>query len=93
MSGITHEDTAARLANDPAVQKAYLGVSSDNSNINLTDDAQGQAELSSKNVPVEARPQPRRSANQQIGLDIEDLVSCLPILPIQPVIAKLIFFI
>ena len=71
---ITHEDTAARLANDPAVQKAYLGVSSDNSNINLTDDAQGQAELSSKNVPVEARPQPRRSANQQIGLDIEDLV-------------------
>ena len=71
---ITHEDTAARLANDPAVQKAYLGVSSDNSNINLTDDAQGQAELSSKNVLVEARPQPRRSANQQIGLDIEDLV-------------------
>ena len=70
----THEDTAARLANDPAVQKAYLGVSSDNSNINLTDDAQGQAELSSKNVLVEARPQPRRSANQQIGLDIEDLV-------------------
>ena len=71
---ITHEDTAARLANDPAVQKAYLGVSSDNSNINLTDEAQGQAELSSKNVTVEARPQPRRSANQQIGLDIEDLV-------------------
>ena len=71
---ITHEDTAARLANDPAVQKAYLGVSSDNSNINLTDEAQGQAELSSKNVLVEARPQPRRSANQQIGLDIEDLV-------------------
>ena len=71
---ITHEDTAARLANDPAVQKAYLGVSSDNSNINLTDDAQGQAELSSKNMLVEARPQPRRSANQQIGLDIEDLV-------------------
>ena len=71
---ITHEDTAARLANDPAVQKAYLGVSSDNSNINLTDDTQGQAELSSKNVLVEARPQPRRSANQQIGLDIEDLV-------------------
>ena len=71
---ITHEDTAARLANDPAVQKAYLGVSSDNSNINLTDDTQGQAELSSKNMLVEARPQPRRSANQQIGLDIEDLV-------------------
>ena len=71
---ITHEDTAARLANDPAVQKAYLGVSSDNSNINLTDDTQGQAELSSKNVLVEARPQPRRSANQQIGLDIEELV-------------------
>jgi branched-chain amino acid transport system ATP-binding protein len=71
---ITHEDTAARLATDPAVQKAYLGVSSDNSNINLTDDAQGQSDLASNNVPVEARPQPRRSANQQIGLDIEDLV-------------------
>ena len=71
---ITHEDTAARLANDPAVQKAYLGVSSDNSNINLTDDAQGQADLSSNNVLVEARRQPRRSANQQIGLDIEELV-------------------
>jgi branched-chain amino acid transport system ATP-binding protein len=71
---ITHEDTAARLATDPAVQKAYLGVSSENSNINLADDAKGQKDLYSETVPVELRPQPRRSANQQIGLDIEDLV-------------------
>jgi branched-chain amino acid transport system ATP-binding protein len=71
---ITHEDTATRLATDPAVQKAYLGVSSENSNINLADDAKGQKDLYSETVPVELRPQPRRSANQQIGLDIEDLV-------------------
>lgn len=71
---ITHEDTAARLATDPAVQKAYLGVSSENSNINLADDAKGKKDLYSETVPVELRPQPRRSANQQIGLDIEDLV-------------------
>ena len=71
---ITHEDTAARLATDPAVQKAYLGVSSENSNINLTGDAKGKSDLYSETVPVELRPQPRRSANQQIGLDIEDLV-------------------
>ena len=71
---ITHEDTAARLATDPAVQKAYLGVSSENSNINLTGDAKGKPDLYSETVPVELRPQPRRSANQQIGLDIEDLV-------------------
>ena len=71
---ITHEDTAVRLATDPAVQKAYLGVSSQNSNINLADDAKGKKDLYSETVPVELRPQPRRSANQQIGLDIEDLV-------------------
>jgi branched-chain amino acid transport system ATP-binding protein len=71
---ITHEDTATRLATDPAVQKAYLGVSSENSNINLADDAKGKKDLYSETVPVELRPQPRRSANQQIGLDIEDLV-------------------
>jgi branched-chain amino acid transport system ATP-binding protein len=71
---ITHEDTAARLATDPAVQKAYLGVSSENLNINLADDAKGKKDLYSETVPVELRPQPRRSANQQIGLDIEDLV-------------------
>lgn len=71
---ITHEDTAARLATDPAVQKAYLGVSSENSNINLADDVKGKKDLYSETVPVELRPQPRRSANQQIGLDIEDLV-------------------
>ena len=71
---ITHEDTAARLATDPAVQKAYLGVSSENSNINLTGDAKGKSDLYSETMPVELRPQPRRSANQQIGLDIEDLV-------------------
>ena len=71
---ITHEDTAARLATDPAVQKAYLGASSENSNINLTGDAKGKSDLYSETVPVELRPQPRRSANQQIGLDIEDLV-------------------
>ena len=71
---ITHEDTAARLATDPAVQKAYLGVSSENSNIYLADDVKGKKDLYSETVPVELRPQPRRSANQQIGLDIEDLV-------------------
>ena len=30
---------------------------------------------------------------ENLGLDLEDLISCLPILPRHPVIAKLIFFI
>ena len=68
---IVHHDTAQNLARDPAVQKAYLG-------------AGGKAEAKSPQpapqVDVPTIPPstmdatPRRSAEQQIGLSIDDIV-------------------
>ena len=77
---IIHEDTADRLANDPAVQAAYLG-------------AGGQASAKPQKVakvPAEkpagerlgitplttgSSTTPRRSADEQIGLSIDDIVA------------------
>lgn len=69
---ITHEDTAAKLANDPAVQKAYLGAGG-----GATKAASRTAplvEVHRKAAPA-ADPTPRRSAEQQIGTSIDDLVA------------------
>ena len=71
---ITHEDTAARLATDPAVQKAYLGVGKDSSTVILTKAEPSKSIVEIAKSVTEVRPSIRRSANQQIGLDIEDLV-------------------
>ena len=66
---ITHEDTAARLATDPAVQKAYLGAGSKSA-------AKPSGPAAPKaDVPVVvAKAPPRRTADQQTGLDIDDIV-------------------
>jgi branched-chain amino acid transport system ATP-binding protein len=71
---IKHEDTAARLATDPAVQKAYLGVGSNSGRTTKTNIVPVQSNAVQASSLVEARPQPRYTANQQIGLNIEDLV-------------------
>ena len=71
---ITFEDTAAKLANDPAVQKAYLGVGKDSSTVILTKAEPSKSIVEIAKSVTEVRPSIRRSANQQIGLDIEDLV-------------------
>ena len=87
---ITHEDSAAQLANDPSVQKAYLGVGNDNSRVVLAEESPVELEFNHDNLLLEVRPQPRRSASQQIGLDIDDLVddasmiSAGSVVPVKP---------
>ena len=68
---ITHEDTAARLATDPAVQKAYLGAGSKAA---VKPSVAPSPTAMPPRDPVLARPQPRRTADQQTGIDIDDLV-------------------
>ncbi|MEM9709525.1 MAG: ABC transporter ATP-binding protein [Pseudomonadota bacterium] len=70
---ITHEDSAARLASDPAVQKAYLGGggSTEREAPNAAEDPRPAPPAS---VPA-ARAQPQRSADSQVGFSIADLVN------------------
>ena len=65
---ITHEDSAANLARDPAVQKAYLGAG------RRAPAPSGRETETPAAAPVRPRPQPRRTADQQVGLSIEELV-------------------
>lgn len=70
---VTHEDTAARLANDPAVQRAYLGAGSKSA---TKAPAHGTARVEvTKSIKPMGDPTPRRSAEQQIGGSIDDLVA------------------
>ncbi len=74
---ITHEDTAARLATDPAVQAAYLGAGSKPATTKTAaakpvpppDPAPAP-----KTVVAETASPPRVSADARAGLDIEDMV-------------------
>ena len=70
---VTHEDTAARLANDPAVQRAYLGAGSKTSARPSTRPTP-LVEVTKSTKPT-GNPTPRRSADQQIGGSIDDLVA------------------
>jgi branched-chain amino acid transport system ATP-binding protein len=70
---VTHEDTAARLANDPAVQRAYLGAGSKTSARPSTHSTP-LVEVTKSTKPT-GNPTPRRSADQQIGGSIDDLVA------------------
>ena len=71
---LVHEDTAERLARDPAVQKAYLGTGGE------PRAGMPQAEGPAPNRPVPPvipsvhRP-PRQSADQLLGTSIEDMVA------------------
>jgi len=67
---IVHEDNAARLATDPAVQKAYLGAGGKSA-----PPESKPPEPPPSVAPARESPQPRRSADQRIGMPIEDLVN------------------
>ena len=69
---IIHEDNADRLANDPAVQKAYLGANAKSAAppVPKTDDS---AAVPAVRVST-ASATPRRTADQQIGISIDDIV-------------------
>lgn len=70
---ITYEDKAARLAKDPAVQKAYLGAGSKTlTNLKSAPDA---STVVPTTVKMSSNPTPRRSAEEQIGGSIDELVS------------------
>ena len=69
---ITHENSAARLATDPAVQKAYLGAGAGRASSKPTPAAQATA---SKTPPATVAQTPRRSAEEQIGGSIDDIVA------------------
>ncbi len=72
-SRITHSDTADRLTNDPAVQAAYFGAGGQATGLAGTPST--ETAEASPSAPVTDRPVHRRSAEQQIGGSIEDLVS------------------
>ena len=70
---IVHEDSAEKLSTDPAVQKAYLGAGAKAAPKPVS------APLAEKAVPDKpvvsvARAQPRRTAEQQVGLSIDEMV-------------------
>ena len=65
---ITHSDSAARLASDPAVQKAYLGAGGGSR-------TKTPEKPSAPVAHVAREATPRRSAEEQIGVDIDALVS------------------
>jgi len=69
---VIHEDSAARLATDPAVQKAYLGAGGKTT---AAPAAAAQPTQPAPTMTVSTTPAtPRRTAEQQIGLSIDDLV-------------------
>ena len=70
---ITYEDKAARLANDPVVQKAYLGAGS-KTLANLKSPPEAITAVPTT-VTTSSNPTPRRSAEEQIGGSIDELVA------------------
>lgn len=76
---ITHEDTADRLATDPVVQKAYLGGGVSSAPARPASTTEGDNEVSepapSAGVFTHSMGEVRRSADQQIGASIDDLVA------------------
>ncbi|MEL7115309.1 MAG: ABC transporter ATP-binding protein [Pseudomonadota bacterium] len=75
---IIHEDSAAKLANDPAVQQAYLGAggaAAPQPKTPIRAD-EGPPAPTPPPTPMPApRQDPRRTADQQIGFSIEDIVA------------------
>ncbi|MCO4840418.1 MAG: ABC transporter ATP-binding protein [Rhodobacteraceae bacterium] len=72
---ITHENSAVKLANDPAVQKAYLGAGSKVSTQKVsTSNGEGLKPAAPPPV-INTVPIPRRSAEDHIGGSIDDLVA------------------
>ena len=70
---IVHEDSASRLINDPAVQKAYLGAGGKSSS-GTKREQEVIPQAPKTPAFVSPRPVPRRTAEQQIGLSIDEIV-------------------
>jgi branched-chain amino acid transport system ATP-binding protein len=71
---ITREDSAERLRSDPSVQKAFLGAGVTSQAKPASPAASDQIRI--QDIPFTAGPStPRRSAEQQIGASIDDLVN------------------
>ncbi len=68
---IVHEDSAERLARDPAVQKAYLGAGGGTVAKPVQPSAPAEVPYT---APAAKASTPRRSAEQQIGMSIDDIV-------------------
>ncbi len=74
---ITTSETATKLANDPAVQAAYLGAGHKSAKSKIPA-AQPQPTTAAPSAPPFTSPYeatPRRTAEQQIGGSIDDLVN------------------
>ena len=72
---ITHADTAARLATDPVVQKAYLGVGSKTASATTANAPVIDTETPKTKPDFTPRATPRRTADQQVGFSIDGLVA------------------
>ncbi|MEM7256710.1 MAG: ABC transporter ATP-binding protein [Pseudomonadota bacterium] len=74
---ITHEDTAASLATDPAVQKAYLGAGVSSVKAKQAHPATSAApsQMPATGVFSTGAEGVRRSADQRIGASIDELVA------------------
>ncbi len=72
---IVHEDSAANLARDPAVRKAYLGAGGGAAAkpAGAADAAPAPVDVPAAPV-VHSRPQPRLTADQLLGLSVDELV-------------------
>ncbi len=75
---IVHEDSARRLAVDPAVQKAYLGAGGKTGQAKTANVP--PSETPSETPPVATRPtatwvEPRRTADQVLGQSVDALVA------------------
>lgn len=88
---IMHEDSAANLANDPAVQKAYLGVGAASEPRPVPSATPSPSQIASaamesfapkgadvsvpSSIHISSRPRPTRSADDLLGQSVADLVS------------------
>ena len=72
---ITASETAARLANDPAVQAAYLGAGGKTTSASPRKPAtEAPSTTTAAPFNIDRPATPRRSADEQIGVSIDDLV-------------------
>ena len=67
---IVHHDSASKLASDPAVQAAYLGAGGRSSKAKTA-----AVPEPPERMTVQPKPQPRRSASEHAGIDIDELVN------------------
>ena len=77
---VIHEDSAEKLANDPAVQKAYLGAGAKAASVPVSEAPQEHAGEKPfvdavANRPITAVPPVRSTADQLLGSSVDELVA------------------